>query len=265
MARNQVAAVAAGPHQEVDLQLIVEGGHFRRAMFDDVEDVDDGPVLRAAQPTPTQIIYETPRGHVRQIGSGVSRQYVITRVLEDGRSEEQAFSEDLVDAKVRAADFAGPPAARAPRAAPLTEDGYFDYQGDVHKVIDVEGIGPIFAQRLQEHGVHTTARLRYEPVEQLARWANTAPGNAAQWQVMSELIAINGVGPQYAEAMARSGISGIAELKDRKAADIASQVQTYLQSLNQTVLGNEVTAKRVKGWQKAARKMKKVRQPVPLQ
>lgn len=245
------------------VDLVIEGGRIRRMDFDDEVEDEAVPVVAESVIPPAQVIYETPRGHVRQVGTGPTREYVITRILDDGRTEEVPFTSELVDEKVRDVEAGVDVAEPMDRDEP--ERAYVDYQGDVHNVIDIEGIGPEYARRLNEHGIMTTARLRYETVDRLAKVSGAAPGTVSQWQVMAELVAVKGVGPQYAEAMARAGIGGIEELKSRKAKELAGQVQKYLHSLNQAVLGNEVTPKRVKGWQKEAKKMKKVRQPVPIQ
>jgi predicted flap endonuclease-1-like 5' DNA nuclease len=151
----------------------------------------------------------------------------------------------------------------APAAAPASGDLYYDYKGDVHDVIDVEGIGPVYAERLKKVGVETTARLCYEDPTALAKRIDVPETTVRQWQAMAELVKVNGIAKQYAEALVRSGVTGIAELKQRSAKEIAAQVNEHLGSLDVNVLGQNVTAKRVQGWQKAAAPMRKVRQAIP--
>lgn len=142
---------------------------------------------------------------------------------------------------------------------------YYDYAGDVHNVEDIEGIGRIYGAKLADAGVHTTARLAYEDAASLARRVGVPQKTVEQWKVMGELMKIKGVGKQYAEAMARAGMDGIAELKRRSANAIANQINAYLDSLDTNVLGSKVTEKRVEAWQKAAKTMKRVRMDVPAQ
>lgn len=151
---------------------------------------------------------------------------------------------------------------RKPRASSESR-AYYDYTGDVHEVEELEGIGRIYGQKLRDIGVETTARLAYEDAEDLARRVMVPVKTVQQWQSMAELIKVKGVGKQYAEAMARAGIQGIAELKKRDAEAIAEQVNAYLDGLETNVLGTKITAKRVEGWQKAASGMKRVRLKVP--
>jgi predicted flap endonuclease-1-like 5' DNA nuclease len=154
---------------------------------------------------------------------------------------------------------------RIGRKAAPSDRAYYDYAGDVHDVEELEGIGRIYGNKLRELGVQTTARLAYEEPEELARRMSVPVKTVQQWQSMAELVKVKGIGKQYAEAMARAGIQGIAEMKKRSPDAIADQVNGYLDSLETNVLGTKITAKRVEGWQKAAAGMKRVRLKVPEQ
>ncbi|MCA1819253.1 MAG: DUF4332 domain-containing protein, partial [Halobacteriales archaeon] len=140
---------------------------------------------------------------------------------------------------------------------------YYDYDGDVHQVEDIEGIGRIYGDKLRAIGVHTTARLCYEDAQSLADRVGVPVRTVESWKAMSELVKVTGIGPQYAEALARSGINGIAEMKRRSPGAIAEQVNSYLDGLHTNVVGTKISEARVKGWQKAASKMKKTRMKAP--
>jgi predicted flap endonuclease-1-like 5' DNA nuclease len=149
---------------------------------------------------------------------------------------------------------------RAPAARP-----YYGYPGDVHPVEDIEGIGAIYGDKLRKAGVFTTDRLLYEKSDKLADKVGVPRKTVETWQHMAELVRIKGVGPQYAEAMARAGVQGIGDLKRRRADTLTAQVNSYLDSLNATVVGTAITEKRVEGWKKAAEKMQRVKLQVPEQ
>jgi predicted flap endonuclease-1-like 5' DNA nuclease len=151
----------------------------------------------------------------------------------------------------------------APVAVP--ERAYYDYPGDVHPVEDIEGIGAIYGDKLRAVGVHTTARLCFEDAQELADKVGVPAKTVQTWQAMSELVKVKGIGPQYAEALARSGIDGIASLKRRAASTITDQVNAYLDSLEVTVVGTKISEARVEGWKKAAEGMKRVRLKEPAQ
>ncbi len=153
---------------------------------------------------------------------------------------------------------------KAAADAPVAEV-FYDFGGDIHDVIDVEGIGPVFAQRLQQAGIHSTARLCYADADEVAKAIDAPAKTVRSWQTMAQLMKVTGIGPQYAEVLARAGIDGIDELKRRSPARIADQVNEYVESLETNVLGNRITERRVTGWQEAAKTMRRVRQKIPAQ
>ena len=152
-----------------------------------------------------------------------------------------------------------------PAPEPSSKDVYYDYPGDNHDIEDIEGIGKVYGDKLRSLGIQTTARLANEETGSLAERMQLPRRTVEQWKQMAELIKVNGIGPQYAEALVRAGVEGIAELKRRSAAKIADQVNAYLDTLDTNVLGTKITAKRVEGWQDNARPMKRIRLQVPAE
>jgi predicted flap endonuclease-1-like 5' DNA nuclease len=148
---------------------------------------------------------------------------------------------------------------------PASKDVYYDYPGDNHDIEDIEGIGKVYGDKLRALGIQTTARLAYEETGDLATRMELPRRTIEQWKQMAELIKVNGIGPQYAEALVRAGIEGIAELKRRSATKIADQVNAYLDTLDTNVLGTKITAKRVEGWQEKAGPMRRIRLQVPAE
>lgn len=156
--------------------------------------------------------------------------------------------------------------AVAPVEEPVaSKDVYYDYPGDNHDIEDIEGIGKVYGDKLRALGVQTTARLTYENASNLAQRMELPVKTVEGWKHMAELIKVNGIGPQYAEALVRSGVEGIAELKRRSGAKIADQVNAYLDTLDTNVLGVKITEKRVEGWQENAKPMKRIRLQVPTE
>jgi len=133
------------------------------------------------------------------------------------------------------------------------------YPGDNHPVIDIEGIGPVYAKKLEAMGITTTGLLGIAQPGRVAARLQVPRRTVKMWQAESELIKVRGIGPQYAEAMARAGIKGVDELKKRKADDIARQVARYLAKLDTTVVGQPVTTKRVARWKRKAKPMRRVK------
>ena len=149
------------------------------------------------------------------------------------------------------------------RPEPEKEKPYYDYKGDVHDVIDVEGIGPVYAERLAGIGIKTTARLCYEDTASIAQRIGVPEKTVRSWQAMAQLMKVNGIAKQYAEALYRGGTESIEDLKKGDAAEIAAAAAAYLESVDVNVLGQPVTTKRVQGWQRKVKPMRRVRQPIP--
>lgn len=152
-------------------------------------------------------------------------------------------------------------------AAASHDDGHGDhdhapeeaegYTGDSHPVEAIEGVGAKLAARLQGAGVHTTDELYRAPTEALATAIDVPEETVNEWQTMAELIMVNGIGPQYAEALALAGIDGIDGLKKGTPTAIAEQVNDYLDSREVRLTAGTISATRVAAWQKAARTMKR--------
>jgi predicted flap endonuclease-1-like 5' DNA nuclease len=144
-----------------------------------------------------------------------------------------------------------------------TQELYYDYRGDDHKVIEVEGIGTVYAAKLEQAGITTTGRLCYEKPEHISSKIGAPQKTVVVWQAMAQMMKVSGIGPQYAEALARAGITGIDELKRRQATAIAEQTNKYLESKAVTITSGTISERRVSGWQEAAKSMRRVRQAIP--
>lgn len=189
-----------------------------------------------------------------QVASDAAPEPTMEEIPQTGRpADGRAFLQELESTLEK----------RPTTATVAVQRAYYDYEGDVHNVEDIEGIGAIYGDKLRQAGVYTTARLCYEDAGALAGRLGVPRKTVETWQHMAELIKVSGIGPQYAEALARSGVSGIADLKKRSAATIAGQVNGYLESLDTKVLGASITEARVKSWQKASAKMRRVRLKIP--
>jgi len=121
-------------------------------------------------------------------------------------------------------------------------------------VIDIEGIGPEYAQRLAEAGVTTTEQLRAASAARLAAQTGIPQKTIRTWKSMADLIRLKGIGKQYAELLARAGIHSAAELARETPERLVSRLKAYLESLDQPPLKGGVNAKLTRKWITAARK-----------
>ena len=87
-------------------------------------------------------------------------------------------------------------------------------------IIDVEGIGEVYADKLKEAGISTTAALLREGSSQAGRKKiekATGIGHKfiLRWTNHVDLYRIKGVQKQYAELLEASGVDSIPELAQR--------------------------------------------------
>jgi predicted flap endonuclease-1-like 5' DNA nuclease len=98
------------------------------------------------------------------------------------------------------------------------------------KVEDVEGIGPIFAQKLQAAGVNTTDDLLDRGGSKAGRVSLASASGLTETQLLewvnhADLMRINGVGSEYADLLEAAGVDSCAELAQRNAANLAVTFQ----------------------------------------
>jgi predicted flap endonuclease-1-like 5' DNA nuclease len=92
-------------------------------------------------------------------------------------------------------------------------------------IIDVEGIGPVYAEQLGAVGVHTTDELLERGAKAKGREdleAATGIGHALilKWVNRVDLYRIKGVGSEYSDLLEIAGVDSPAELAHRNAANL---------------------------------------------
>ena len=120
--------------------------------------------------------------------------------------------------------------------------------GDVHPVIDIEGISPEYNEKLQAMGIKNTEQLwEANPVTVAA--GTGAPLSVVKgWQHMAELVSVKDIGPQYAELLERSGIHSIDQLKNFDPKKLLKLVRKKQDSLKINIQGNSPGHATVAHW-----------------
>ena len=80
-----------------------------------------------------------------------------------------------------------------------------------YKVIDIEGVGEVYAEKLIAAGIKTDAELLEKCAKPAGRKAlaeatEISPKLILKWANHCDLYRINGVGPQFAELLEASGM-----------------------------------------------------------
>jgi predicted flap endonuclease-1-like 5' DNA nuclease len=97
------------------------------------------------------------------------------------------------------------------------------------KVVDVEGIGPVYAKKLNEAGIKTTddllkAGATAKGREELAKKAGVDEKHILEWVNRSDLYRIKGVGRQYSDLLENAGVDTVVELATRAPENLVAKM-----------------------------------------
>ncbi len=90
-----------------------------------------------------------------------------------------------------------------------------------YKIIDIEGIGPVYAEKLLAAGIDTDAKLLEKCAKpagrkELAEATGISPKLILTWTNHCDLMRIDGVGPQFSELLEAAGVDTVKEFRHRK-------------------------------------------------
>jgi len=88
------------------------------------------------------------------------------------------------------------------------------------KIINIEGIGPKYAEKLYKIGIRTTDRLllvasHKQGRHDLAAQTNIPEKLILEWVNLSDLIRIKGIGEEYSDLLEEAGVDTVKELRNR--------------------------------------------------
>lgn len=103
------------------------------------------------------------------------------------------------------------------------------------KLLDIEGIGPAFAEALEKGGVKTAEQLLEQGATPEGRHALSESAGISEkllleWVNHADLCRIHGIAGEYADLLEAAGVDTVVELAHRKAANLAATMAT----LNET-------------------------------
>jgi predicted flap endonuclease-1-like 5' DNA nuclease len=89
------------------------------------------------------------------------------------------------------------------------------------KLVDIEGIGPVYAAKLQEAGVGSAEALLEQGAtpkgrKEIAEKSGISDGLILEWVNHVDLYRIRGVGSEYADLLEEAGVDTVPELAQRK-------------------------------------------------
>lgn len=98
-----------------------------------------------------------------------------------------------------------------------------------YKVIEIEGVGTAYAEKLEAVGITTAEQLLEKCASPAGRKA-LAEGTGIpekvvlRWTNHADLYRVKGVGPQFAELLEAAGVDTVKELAHRNAENLAAKM-----------------------------------------
>ena len=102
-----------------------------------------------------------------------------------------------------------------------------------YKIIDIEGVGDVYAEKLVAAGINKVSELLEKCAapkgrKDLADATGISEKLILRWTNHADLFRINGVGPQFAELLEAAGVDTVKEFRHR----VAENLQPKLVEVN---------------------------------
>ena len=99
-----------------------------------------------------------------------------------------------------------------------------------YKIVDIQGVGPVYAEKLVAAGVKDTDTLLEKCAKPAGRKAlaeetGISPKLILTWTNHVDLYRIQGVGPQFAELLEAAGVDTVKELQHRVPANLTAKLE----------------------------------------
>jgi predicted flap endonuclease-1-like 5' DNA nuclease len=129
------------------------------------------------------------------------------------------------------------------------------------RIMDIEGIGPVYAKKLIEVGIKTTddllklgatAKMR----EELEKKTGIAHKLILEWLNLADLYRIKGVGSEYSDLLEEAGVDTIVELAKR----VPENLHAKMLEINgaKKLVRRPPPLSAVKDWVEQAKKLKRI-------
>lgn len=128
----------------------------------------------------------------------------------------------------------------------------------MYKLSKVEGIGPVYAKKLQNAGVRSSKALLEmggtpKGRQELASRAGLSASTILKWVNHVDLFRIKGVGEEYADLLEAAGVDTVVELAQRNATNLHEKLKA---TNNKKKLVRQLpSAKQVADWVRQAKKL----------
>lgn len=107
----------------------------------------------------------------------------------------------------------------------------------VYKIIDIEGVGDVYAEKLIAAGIKDTDDILEKCCKPAGRKALEDETGISgklilKWANHADLMRINGVGPQFSELLEASGVDTVKELRNRVPENLHKKLEEVNEAKN---------------------------------
>jgi len=129
------------------------------------------------------------------------------------------------------------------------------------KIEDIEGIGPVYAKKLNEAGVMTTDDLlkfgaTAKDREELKKKTGIEHKLLLEWVNLADLYRIKGVGSEYSDLLEEAGVDTVVELAKRVPENLHAKILEV--NTEKKLVRRPPPLSSVKDWVEQAKKLKRV-------
>jgi predicted flap endonuclease-1-like 5' DNA nuclease len=126
------------------------------------------------------------------------------------------------------------------------------------KIVDIEGIGPVYAKKLADAGIKTTDDIlkmgaSSKGREALAKKTGIEHKLILEWVNLADLFRVKGVGSEYSDLLEEAGVDTVAELAKRVPENLHAKIMEINQAKKLVRRPPPLSA--VKDWVEQAKKL----------
>ena len=129
------------------------------------------------------------------------------------------------------------------------------------RIMDIEGIGPVYAAKLREVGIRTTNKLLKkgatpEGRKEIAETSGIGHELILEWVNLADLYRVKGIGSEYSDLLEEAGVDSVVELSKRVAEHLHARMLEINQAKN--LVNKMPGVKQVDKWIQHAKQLPKV-------
>ncbi|MGC8786620.1 MAG: DUF4332 domain-containing protein [Anaerolineae bacterium] len=130
------------------------------------------------------------------------------------------------------------------------------------RIIDIEGIGPVYKQALKEKAGITTTEALLEAAatpkkrEELAAKTGISEKLILEWANLADLFRIKGIGEEYSDLLEEAGVDTVVELAQRNPENLYAALKEVNE--RKRLVRRLPTLEQVKDWVQQAKQLPRV-------